>query len=699
MSQFNILSRRSFLSYSFKTSMAVALSTLVDIPFVLKRALADGNIGLNGKKLLFIWLRFGNDGLNSVVPIQDPQYIINRPDIKIPVDAGTDYTVAGPCDYPIGNSTLATYHYGYGIRTGNGFAALHPSLKFLAPVYNAGDLAIIHRVGYPKQSRSHFDSQNYWENGNPNKNIIKDGIFYRTILESGLANSSALTGVSVQSALPLLLRGSQAAMTNLTDPNRYDLLGVPTPGADLKAANAIAAANHYPFPNKLSREMLQLQYQNMSRTLDIFAGIDFDENYVNAASPGNYYRDAEITDGDSDWATGTASINPADANRGYYLFPTTDAKNGGYTRSGATNGVKQLVPTSAYGFFKNLKAAAMILNKTDAIIAGTEIGGFDTHQNQGGIIGSHANLQRSIGWAMYALRKYFTQYSERVNWDDVVVVTLSEFGRTSVENSDNGTDHAEACPMFVAGGAVKGYGAGNTSGLFGVSPGEAIPWKTGPRDPDLDKCGTMFAANTGVAAGYLRRSCDYRSVLGEIIRKHLGATQNQLNRIIPGYAVPGRNAALGRHLGGGRHTNPRRSWDSLGSRPQVEPESTERPERRRGCSVAGLVLALLCGWFIPGSCGAALLTLIPSADTSLMEVAPTNNNGAQQWLLSGTTQNTPNTRALMRFDLSALPAHSIIRSARLILAVTRQPMMARPTRSSACTGCFVRGPKARRSGR
>jgi hypothetical protein len=39
----------------------------------------------------------------------------------------------------------------------------------------------------------------------------------------------------------------------------------------------------------------------------------------------------------------------------------------------------------------------------------------------------------------------------------------------------------------------------------------------------------------GVESRYLKRCFDYRSVLGEIIRKHLGATQNQLNRIIPGY--------------------------------------------------------------------------------------------------------------------------------------------------------------------
>jgi len=539
MSNFDFLNRREFLSKSFKTGAAVALSTLVDIPFVMKRALADGTIGLNGKKLLFIWLRFGNDSLNSVIPVQDPQYYLNRPDIGIQKDTGTDYTLPGGADFPSAGSVQNTYFYDKAIRLGNGFAALHPSLKFLSPVYNAGDLAIIHRVAYPKQSRSHFDSQNYWENGSPNKNLIKDGIFYRTILESGLAHTSPLTGVSIQSALPLLLKGSQAAMTNLSDPTRYDLLGVPTPAGDLKAGSAINAANAYPFSAKQNRDMLQLQYENMSKTLKIFSEMDFSEDPGPQGSGkyGNYYRDNEITDGDQDWV-GYNSSNPngSDANRGYYLFPTTNNKNGGFLRGlNTTNANRYVVPTGHYGFFKNLKAAAMVLNKTDAVIAGTEIGGFDTHQNQGGATGSHANLQRSIGWAIYALRKYFSSYAEKVNWDNVVVVTFSEFGRTSVENSDNGTDHAEAGAMFVAGGGIKGYGAGNSTGVFGCSLNEPVPWVPGPRTSNLATCGTMFAANTSVAAGYLRRSSDYRSILGEIIRKHLGATQGQLDRIIPGY--------------------------------------------------------------------------------------------------------------------------------------------------------------------
>src|SRR5712691_3534991 len=121
MQNFNILTRRAFLDRSFKTSLAVALATLTDIPFVMKRALAEGSIGLPGpdgkiKKVIFIWLRGAND------------------------DA---------------------FLYTRAIKLGNGFAALHPSLKFLAPIYNAGDPALLHRVAYPRQSRSHFDSQDY----------------------------------------------------------------------------------------------------------------------------------------------------------------------------------------------------------------------------------------------------------------------------------------------------------------------------------------------------------------------------------------------------------------------------------------------------------------------------------------------------------------------------------------------------------
>jgi uncharacterized protein (DUF1501 family) len=266
--------------------------------------------------------------------------------------------------------------------------------------------------------------------------------------------------------------------------------------------------------------LLNLQYQNLTQTLEIFDGIDF-------AETGNTFTDNVNTDGD-----GVA----------YHLFPTQSAKNGGYAAHGE-NTDKYVVPSGATSdsFFRNLKAAALLLNRTDAIIAGTELTGWDTHNNQGGVSGTHPELLRRVGWAIYALKKYFTNYGRgsnapssaaKVNWDDVMVITLSEFGRTTIENANFGTDHAEGGTVIVAGGAVNG-------GVYGCHPsdsynGHNVPWLTG-------NTGSMF----GVSNRYLKRAIDYRSVLGEVLRNHLGASQPQLERIIPGYADAAENLQLG----------------------------------------------------------------------------------------------------------------------------------------------------------
>lgn len=537
MHNFNFYTRRAFMDRSFKLGLGVALSTLVDIPFVMKRALAEGNIGVPGpdgkiKKVLFIFLRGANDALNSVIPVEDSAYATARPGSGIGIQKDADNSInygdTGPCFDPTQWTLTSgsppnllqprtaddpTFSYDKAIDLGNGFGALHPALKFLAPVYNAGDLVLVHRVGYPKQSRSHFDSQNYWENGAPGNNLIKDGIFYRAMIESGLASKSPLTGVSVQSSLPLILRGSSAAMTNLADPTRYNLFGIPNSTAgNLKADSFFATGNTLPAPDRKSRELLDLQFKNLSDTLQIFSQIPFSSEFLDN-------EDTDVT-------------------APYNLFPTSDAKNGGATAS------KYVVDSSnsAYSLFNNLKSAALILNKTDAIVAGTEFSGFDTHNSQGGASGTHASLLRRLGWAIYALRKYFLSNADRCTWNNLIVVTLSEFGRTSVQNGSGGTDHAEGGVMWVAGGSVQGYGKnGKTTGVYGCSPadfsgGDAdLNWQPGPRTTNPSTCGTMWGANVNVVQGYLKRQNDYRSVLGEIIRKHLGATQSQLNNVIPGY--------------------------------------------------------------------------------------------------------------------------------------------------------------------
>src|SRR6266700_2609191 len=143
--------------------------------------------------------------------------------------------------------------------------------------------------------------------------------------ESGLANTAPLTAVSVQSSLPLMLRGSSAAMTNLTDPTRYNLLGVPNNTAgNSKADAAIQGANDFPFAEKNNRELLHLQYKNLTDTLSIFAQLNFSE-------AGNTFRDDVNTDNDTP----------------YYLFPTSNAKNGGYPFH-ASDPQKYVVDTGAY---------------------------------------------------------------------------------------------------------------------------------------------------------------------------------------------------------------------------------------------------------------------------------------------------------------------------------------------------------------
>ena len=492
----NIITRRSFLKAGFQASAALGLASLTTIPPFLKRALAEGNIGINGKKLIFLFLRGGNDGINNIVPIQDPSYAANRTLIGIPKEPGVDYgAVTGQADTPIAG-------YPYGIRLGNGFAALNPAMADMVPLFNSGKLALLHRVAYRSQSRSHFDSEVYWEKAtdgvSTNNRNVSDGLWYRTILESGWNRNHALSGVSIQSNMPQSLRGTEP-MTNLSSIGRYNVLGVYTPSGNtntdrVKLLNTVDAANQRIHPAKDNRDLIHNLGTAFRDTLDIFQDPSFNTN--------EFY--------DTDGTT--------------HLFPigtTSDVVI-------STNPTTYRFGNGFYGFMQNIKSCAQMLSDTSAIISGTEMGGFDTHTGQvtagATHLGSHANLLRRVAWAYHALWRYF---SAKNMWDKVVVVTMSEFGRTSSDNASLGTDHGESSVMYVAGGGVTG-------GVYGCDPNPSTLAGVKNWDPGTGvKDGSLFGANNSV--GYLKRLIDYRSVVGEIIRDHLGATQNQLNRIIPAY--------------------------------------------------------------------------------------------------------------------------------------------------------------------
>lgn len=469
----NVLTRRSFLGRGFRLALASAAAATLDVPLFLRQALAQGAIPPGTRKLLFIFLRGGNDGVNTVVPWGDSAYSAeNRPTLYLPPPDPLAVLPGRMPDAP--DLTRA-------LDLGNGFAGLHPALNDLAKTYNSGQLAVIHRVGYAKQSRSHFDSQKYWENGMPRNDFGTTGIFYRTLVDTGFHEGRAFPAVSVQSTNPLLLRGP-VALPNLSDAARYDLLGVANSGADKqKLLDAITAGHLVPHPSRDNRELLFNTGSGLAGSIEALKAVGIEDNAFF----------------DTDGTT--------------HLFPIDTASN------------QKGFPSSTYGFFRNLKTAAQILARTDAVIAGTQLDGFDTHNRQGTLTGTHARLLSQIGWAFHAVRQYLLGLNPAL-WDDTVILTLSEFGRTSKENGSLGTDHAEASVMLAAGGRLKG----------GVYQCDAASWPTGPS-------GALFRVNSR----YLGRTVDYRSVLGEIIRDHLGATPAQLATILPGYAEEGREHLLG----------------------------------------------------------------------------------------------------------------------------------------------------------
>jgi uncharacterized protein (DUF1501 family) len=136
-------------------------------------------------------------------------------------------------------------------------------------------------------------------------------------------------------------------------------------------------------------------------------------------------------------------------------------------------------------------------------VAFLDSGGWDHHVNEGGVQGQLSNLLRDLGQGIAAFHQ---DMGDRMG--DVVFVSMSEFGRTAHENGNRGTDHGHANCMFVMGGDVKG--------------------------------GKVYTRWPGMGEGQLHDgrdlavTTDYRSVLSEIMTKHLG--NSNLATVFPGFA-------------------------------------------------------------------------------------------------------------------------------------------------------------------
>ncbi|MBE7512090.1 MAG: hypothetical protein HS103_04665 [Anaerolineales bacterium] len=154
--------------------------------------------GAPGDVLVAVFLRGGMDALNAVIPYgEGGAYYDQRPTIAIPAPDGSDQTALDL----------------------NGFFGLHPALRPLKDVYDAGSLAVIHAVGSPDPTRSHFDAMEYMERGTPGMKVSQGGWLNRHLQTAVWENDSPFRAVGMGAMLPTSLHGavSALALQSITD--------------------------------------------------------------------------------------------------------------------------------------------------------------------------------------------------------------------------------------------------------------------------------------------------------------------------------------------------------------------------------------------------------------------------------------------------------------------------------------------------
>jgi len=174
------------------------------LPYWMPRvALAPQDAPTQGDILVCVFMRGAADGLNLVVPHGDPGYYAARDTLAIAQPKSAKPDAAIDLD---------------------GFFGLHPTLKPFKDIYDARALAIIHAVGSPDPTHSHFDAMDFMERGTPGEKAIPTGWMGRHLQVMASNNQSPFRALGMGSLLQQSLRGpvQATALQSIAD---FHLLG------------------------------------------------------------------------------------------------------------------------------------------------------------------------------------------------------------------------------------------------------------------------------------------------------------------------------------------------------------------------------------------------------------------------------------------------------------------------------------------
>jgi uncharacterized protein (DUF1501 family) len=300
--------------------------------------------------------------------------------------------------------------------------ALHPALRPLLSLFEAREFVPIVNAGSPHPTRSHFDAQDFMAYGAPGDRTLRDGWLNRYLSATAEGRSGDFRAMGMQRLLPTSLRGA------------FPVLAVPDNVDDPRASQVL---EHF----------------------EKFYGAD-----GKGQEGGEMDSEREREQGVDVVNSGKVTIETL--RRFREIVSKAKSSDHGY-------------PQSSLGL--GLQRIGQVLQAQEGLeVAGIDVGGWDHHANQGGAQGAQARLLADLAQSLAAFRAHLG-----AAFESALVMVMTEFGRTVIENGSGGTDHGHGSGMFLLGGGLKG---GEVHGEWtGLKPerlweGRDLPVNTDFRD-------------------------------------------------------------------------------------------------------------------------------------------------------------------------------------------------------------------------
>ena len=347
------------------------------------------------------------------------------------------------------------------ILTINHHVGLNPKLTGLKSLYEDGHLAIVQGVGYPNPNRSHFRSTEIWQTASDADRNETHGWLGR-YFDNCCSGADPTIGVAIGEEMPQAFAAKNSTGITFSRPEQF------------RWRASASNTGHMSTEEIFFRQLNGFDEENTPATTD---GASI------GTLPGTSKSDLSTLD--------------------FLQRTALDAQLSSDKILAIARKYKSTVsyPQGQLAASLNI-IARMIAGGLATRVYYASQGGFDTHSGQ---FNTHGRLMTELNDTIAA---FVADLKQQGNFERVLLITFSEFGRRVAENANGGTDHGTAAPMFVVGGSVK-------PGLFGKHPSLT----------DLDH-------------GDLKFNTDFRSVYGTVLDSWLNTpSQIVLGRKFPSLAI------------------------------------------------------------------------------------------------------------------------------------------------------------------